>query len=350
MNDISKTAIFASLAIGFLAGCGSDPVPASLPAARPVKMIMARAMPPAKIYSAAGVLQAVQRAELSFDRTDTLVELSVCQGQKVSKGEVLAKIDMHNLDIQRASVQARYDEAYVQHQRIQRLYRKAALAQADLDRAKATLETARAELMQVQRDMERSVLTAPFAGRVAATFAERYQAVPAGRPVLVLHDISRFDIRIHLPESFILDVDRTTDVRARAFFDHLPGQSFPARVREFSTEADPATLTYSVVLQMDALRGKNLLPGMAAGIQLSIHENPGGGVWIPQEAVFSMDGQRSCVWRVNKQMRVKLETVQTGLVRQGEIQIVAGLSAGETVVVSGVHALREEMPVKPYDL
>jgi len=346
---------FAIVLLGvvvILSSCKQEAEPPSEPEARPVKLVTASADPPAKLYFASGVIAAAQRAELSFERFDVLTDLPVSQGQKVSEGDMLAQIDTRNLEIQRQAARARFDEADAQHKRMQRLYERQAVALADLDRARAAFEVAQSELNRVQKELDQSVLRAPFAGLIAVTLVDRYQMVQARQPVLVLHDLSSFDMKIYLPETFILNVGRTTDVRATAAFDHLPGREFPVTFKNVSTEANPETLTYAVSFRLTAPEGQPILPGMSASIRIAVPGPlPGDAAacWIPVSAVFSTDGTTSAVWVVDpKEMRVRRSEVKTGTLREESIQILEGLSSGDQVAISGLHSLREGQRVRPY--
>ncbi len=333
------------------AGCDQKAV-SEEEAARPVKLATVSAEAPAKMFSGSGVIRAAKRVELSFERAAVLAEMPVAQGQEVQAGEVLAELDVRPLEILAQARKARLEEARIHHERIQRLFDKEAVAQADLDRAKAAHEVAQSEWEQVRRDLEQSVLRAPFSGRVAATLAERFQSVQPKQPILVLHDISSYDVRIDLPETFILEVGKTTQVDMKATFDKLPGLEFPVKLKEFSTEADPQTLTYAIVFSMSAPEGQPILPGMSATIHIAIRGDAGDGGqgWVPAGAVFSEDGQTPAVWVLDgAAMRVRRAAVQTGVLRGDQIQILAGLEPGDVVAASGVHALYEGQPVRPYD-
>ena len=332
-------------------GCDQKEVPEEA-LARPVKLATVSAEAPAKVYSASGVIRAAKRVELAFERAAVLAEMPVAQGQEVQAGEVLAKLDVGQLEILARARQARLEEARIHYERIQRLFDKDAVAQADLDRAKAAHEVAQSEWEQVQRDLEQSVLRAPFSGRVAATLADRFQNVQPKQPILVLHDISSYEVRIDLPETFILEVGETTQVVMKATFDKLPGLEFPVQLKEFSTEANPQTLTYAIVFAMAAPEGQPILPGMSATIHIAIQGDAvdGGQGWVPAGAVFSEDGQTSAVWLLDgATMRVRRAAVQTGVLRGDQVQILAGLEPGDVVAASGIHSLYEGEPVRPYD-
>ena len=333
-------------------GCGRSVPGPGVEAARPVKLALVAEKAEVITFSAAGRVEAARRAELSFERSDVLAELYATPGREVQQGEVLARLDARSLEIAAQARRARFEEARLQYERFQRLFEREAVAQADLDRAQANYNAAKSDLEQVEKDIEASALRAPFAGRIAATPAERFQLMQPRQTVAVLHDLSSYRIRIDLPERFILRAGKATNAQIRARFEHLPGHAFPAEVEEYATEANPDTLTYPAVFAMRAPEGQAILPGMSATLDLEIRDatESGRNCWVPEVAVFSEDGRRRSAWKVDAEaMRVHRQDVEVGETRGGDIQILSGLVPGDTVAVSGVHTLSEGQAVKPYE-
>jgi len=333
------------------AGCGGDP-PAKEPAApRPVKLAVAETRSPERLFSASGMIKAAQRAELSFDRAEILVDLPVVQGQLVKKGETLARLDTRNLEIAEKARQAAFDEARVTHDRYQRLFARQAVAQADLERAQAALQTAEANLRQIRKDLETSELRAPFTGRIASIQADPFQLVQPRQTIMVVHDLSRYKVEVQVPETFILQVGQAPSVSMNARFDQLPDRVFPVTLKDFTTEANPDTLTYNVVFTLDAPEGTPLLPGMSVSLDLVLRlDGPAESCWVPERALFSDNAERTLVWRVDPASgRVAQRVVLIGARRGGFVQVLEGLASGDTVTVSGLHNLREGDAVRAYE-
>jgi RND family efflux transporter MFP subunit len=344
-------AVLAGCVLWSASGCSRQPDTAPDDVARPVKLAVVSEQVPAFVFSAAGRMEAARRAELSFDRGDVLVELPVSAGDEVKTGEQLARIDTRNLELEADARRARFEEARTSFERMERLFARAAVAQADIDRARAIYDTARAELEQVEKDIAASTLRAPFDGRIASTFIDQYQLAAPRQAVMVIHDLSSYRIRIDVPETFILRAGKAARTQMEARFDHLPGQVFPLELEEFSTEARPDTLTYATVFKMSPPAGQAILPGMSVQLDLRMltDEESGGHGWIPESAVVSTDTQSRHAWRIDTDtMRARRTPVVLGEARDGAIQILDGLVAGDTIAVSGMHHLRDGQRIKPY--
>jgi len=333
------------------AGCGGGPPAKEAPAPRPVKLVVAESRSPERLFSASGRIKAAQRAELSFDRTDILADLPVIQGQLVEKGEALARLDTRNLEIAEKARQAAFDEARVTNARFQRLFTRQALAQADLDRSQAALQTAEADLLQVRKDLETSVLRAPFSGRIASIQTDAFQLVQARQTIMVIHDLSHYEVEVQVPETFILQVGQAPTISMNARFDQLPGRLFPVTLKDFTTEANPETLTYNAVFTLDPPKGTPLLPGMSVSLDLVLRlDDLAGSCWVPERALFSDNAERTLVWRVDPvTSRVAQREVHIGARQSGFALVIEGLDAGDTVTVSGLHTLREGDAVRAYE-
>ena len=117
---------------------------------------------------------------------------------------------------------------------------------------------------------------------IAKIYVDQYQDVQAKQAILSLQDISNIDISVNIPEHVIIQGKRIEDVetfRGKAFkdalrFDALPNKTFTVAIKEFSTQADPATQTYNVILTMPAPKDRTSLsrvePSAAAGMSAVI--------------------------------------------------------------------------------
>jgi RND family efflux transporter MFP subunit len=136
-----------------------------------------------------------------------------------------------------------------------------------------------------------------------------------------------------------------------AQFAASPDKKYKLSLKEYSTEADPKTQTYRVVMTMPAPKDINILPGMTATVSGSRTEAGSTRMVIPAIAVFADEGGGSNVWIIKKEtMMVNKQKVTTGdLTGKDAIEIVDGLKPGDVIAVAGVSHLREGMKVRPLD-
>jgi len=181
---------------------------------------------------------------------------------------------------------------------------------------------------------------------------ENFQKVRAKDPIVNLQDISRIEILINVPELTMAELreKREGDVVVR--FDSIPGKKFPLKVKEFSTEADPATQTYQVVFVMDQPAEANILPGMTASVTAKGNTAPAKEfILVPAIAVLDAPGNHPYVWVFDAKAGVvhKHEVKIGRLQGSSAIQILDGLNPGEQIVVAGVTKLQDGMKVRPWE-
>lgn len=348
---------FAAL-VGFgltAAGCGGEPeeVPE---VARPVRMVEIGFSHSSGWREYPGVVAAEQRAEMAFEVPGLIVQLPVTEGEEVARGQLLARLDTRDYEAQRDADRARRLTARADHERYKELYAANAISLQDLELKEREFEVADARLRLSQKAVEDATLRAPFAGRVARTLVDEFQNVQAKQPVLILQDDSSLEIDIDVPEADVLVAlrgltleQRTAMLEARVTISAFPGREFPARIKELAALADPVTRTFEVTFSFEAPEDLNVAPGMTARVKARRSEGAAqpGLFRLPANAVVaSADGSAS-VWRVDPaSMTVEQTPVRVGSMHDDEVEIVAGLSDGDLVVISGVQRLREGMLVK----
>jgi membrane fusion protein, multidrug efflux system len=295
--------------------------------------------------------------------------------------------DVRVLTAELSAAKARFQEAKQQYLRYKDLWSKRVVSKADYDRQESAYNVARAQLNTAQQNllkgkmgarredieaMESNIqgliaqrdeaqnalddtyLKAPFDGVIAKKFVENYQNIKAKEPILILQDISRLDIVVNVPEQLIIHAKEPEFYQFAAIFDSVPNEKFALKIKEYSTEADPKTQTYRGVFTMKAPKNIKIWPGMTATLiatepnTTAISSSP--TLLIPTHAVFTNELNQQFVWLVNtSNMKVQKNPVQVGELTGESIQITHGLTAGERIVIAGVHFLQEGITIRLLD-
>jgi RND family efflux transporter MFP subunit len=341
--------IFRTLAIGliptfFLVACEEAPKPEPIRPVRAIKIgdagtITGRWFP--------GRAKATQEANLAFDVSGTMIERADV-GDKVKEGDLLARLDPRDFENELVRSRAERDRARAQRDRVRTAGATGAVSKQDVTDAEARYNQAVATVNIKQKALDDSHIFAPFSGTVAATYAEKFEAVRPKQPVLRLLDTSKIEMIVNIPESGISNAPYVKDLRIR--FDAFPGREFPAEIKEISNEASETTRTYPITLIMDAPGDVEIQPGMA-GEATGRVELPTDlaqtGYEVPLTAVFSDEGQTSYVWVIDEASKtVSRREVQTGELSPRGIYILGGIKPGDWVATAGVHYLREGQEVR----
>ena len=339
-------ACLAALVVCF--GCGKKEEPAPKEVVRPVKVITVGGQGVAANLTYPGKTRANRRVDLSFKVPGPLVELPVEEGQEIKQGALIARILPRDFKINLDQAKARAIEAERQYARYKELYVRKQVSKAEFDRYKASRDIAAAQLEDAQNALKDTYLKAPFDGIVAKRYVENFEEVQAKQPIVFFQDISRIEVLVDAPETVVASIQRGQDIVSTATFAAAPDKQFPLELKEFSTEADPQTQTYQVVLVMDRPTGINILPGMTATVTGKRTAGESSSrIVIPAIAVMEDPQERAFVFVLDPEKM----TVHKTMVTVGEmtgstgIQVLDGLKGDEQVVTSGVSKLREGMRV-----
>ena len=330
------------------------------PPVRPLKTLVAGETAAATAWQYPGKARAGEQATMAFEVAGNVKELLVKEGQDVEEGEALARLDDRDYQNALKSAQAELDRAKAQFDRMEAAAKSNAVSEQEVSNARAAFDKARAELDIRSKAVEDTVLKARFAGTVAQTFIEAFENVQAKEPVLSLQNLNRIEIEASVPEARLAQVDparrkeKTHTVPFVATFDYFPDRQFPLEIKEFSTEADPVTQTFTATFVMDAPADVTILPGMTAMVSELAHPDrevaPDADLLLPLDAV-PVDGLgQYFVWRVEPVegdlYAVTRQDVSVGELTAENIIITAGLSRGDRVAAAGVNILVEGQQVK----
>ncbi len=337
----------------FLHGCKEKEEIQEPEPIKPVKLFSVQTGQEMLSMSLPGRVRAAQRSELSFKVSGPLEKLPIDEGQMVQKGDLVAQILMRDFQTTVNEAKARALEADQQYNRYKELYSKRQVSKADFDRYRATRDVARAQLDDARNALNDTTLRAPFAGVIAKRYVENFEKVQVKQPIAYLQAIDQLEILIDVPELMMAQFRRKGNVQVVAEFDAAPGISYPLVTKEFSTDADPATQTYQVVLSMNQPKEANILPGMTAKVTASATEGAEveSGIIIPAIAVLNDADDKNYVWVLDRStMTVKKILVGLGPLQGSKnVAIQAGLTGGEEIVISGVRMLQEGMKVRPWE-
>ncbi len=341
--------LMGGMAVIGLAGCG-EPEPAAQP--RPVSVkLMTVGHTSARVRRSSGRVVIAARAEPAFRVSGQLVALPVRDGQKVEQGELLAELDARDF---RNDLDQRLADAKLagnQYRRGQTLSKRGMIADSELDELTARHQQAQAALSQARDNLSYTRLTAPYDGVVASTEQENHQFVQAREPVLYLQSADTIDVHFSVSEGFIRRVlPLGPSFRPEVVFPGLPEQRFRAVYREHESRPG-ATQAYTIVVTLPVPDDLVLLPGMSVTVRVDRAAERQGDKTapiVPVEAVFNGDEATGArVWRLDTENdTVEAQPVTLGAVSGDGVAILEGLSAGDRIVVAGVHRLEEGQAVR----
>ena len=338
---MTRVVLCSTAMILLLLGCGNQEQTLVEPESRPVKIKMIDVGDASSYRSFPAVVEAGDKAVLAFRVSGVLADMNVRPGQDVFKGQQLAQLNQDEFLLQVEQAQANFELANVQFKRDAKLRKTNVVSELDFDTSKAELNQAEAALSKQQSNLGYATLIAPYDGTISLKMKENYEYVMVKEPVMHIQRAGVIDITFQLPEQLLARFQTDHEHEPSVVFDTIPGQTFVANFKEIDTEADPTNSSYKVTLWMPRPEGKNILPGMAAAVRITLPKDKQGN--IPPQALVR-DNDSLFVWLVTEDGLV----VKRAVVLDTAGRVLSGLSDGDTIAISGVLELQEGQRVRPW--
>ncbi|HEX5685133.1 MAG TPA: efflux RND transporter periplasmic adaptor subunit [Ideonella sp.] len=304
-----------------------------------------------------GVVQAVRQTTVSAQVSGAVVALDVRAGDTVKAGQVLARLDARAAEqtaaagaAQAQAARAAQDEATKEFARQQQLYEQRYISRAALDRAEAQFKSAQAQagaqLASAGAARTQSgfyVVKAPYAGVVADVAVVLGDMAMPGTPLLTLYDPLAMRISVAVPQT--VATRWSPDSAVQVELPGLPGghRVTPSKARLLPA-ADPATHTLELQLDLPASVA-GVRPGMFArawlpgGAGTDTGAAAGARLYVPARAVVARS-ELTAVYVVAADGRVSLRQVRRGAAVGEQVEVLAGVSAGERVALDPQAAAR----------
>ena len=305
-----------------------------------------------EIYVAEAVVESVQQSVISAQVAGRITQLTVKAGDRVQKGQLLVKIDSQAAaqqanvsQAQVSSAKAQLDVARKEFERQQYLFQKRYLSQAALDQAEAQFKateaavrgsTAQAGAASTQTGFY--TVTAPYAGTVAEVPSEMGEMALPGKPLLTLYDAAEMRVVASLPQSKAAQLSTQAVVKLELTALPEAQRWQQAMSVDVLPTADAVSQTVQVRLPLPTLTGR-VTPGMFARAHFALPGDKQARLLIPQRAVVRRT-ELMAVYVVPSSGPVQLRQVRLGKSTGDDVEILAGLSAGESVALDPVAAAR----------
>ncbi len=325
---------------------------------RPVVTYTVQAPEAGRVRVFSGTARAGVQTPISFRVGGEIMELPARMGMQVKAGDLIAKLDPKDYELQvkqneaqLAQAEAQFEQAKANYERTRQLYETKSVSKSELDGQEASFKSAAAQVQSALKGLELSrqqlgycTLMAPIAGSLDQVPVEVHQTVSAGQTIAMLSAGDNIDVSIGIPEALVsrVNVGDTAQVK----FDAIPDAQFTARVSEVSTAAGESR-AYPVKIRIVG-KDERIRPGMVASATFSFKGDTGdSAITVPPVAVVPLPDGRRFVWvYAADQGTVTRRFVQVGSLTSEGLQIMEGLQPGEVIIIRGVHRLEEGMKVK----
>lgn len=318
---------------------GGSPAQAGPPRGMPVEAVTVRADTLTDEIAAVGSLQATESVVVRAEAPGRVTAIEFAEGRPAAKDAVLVRLDSSEWAAQVDQIAAAVELNRANYERAAALKDEKVLSAQAFDQAASRLKESEAGLALAKERLAKTTVRAPFAGRLGLRRISVGDYVQPGQELVTLDDLSamKVDFRVSGVYAGRLKTGQPVVVRIDAF----SGESFRGRIDAIDPRLDEGTRTIAARARIPNGDGR-LHPGMFAGVHVIVGERP-QVVLVPEEAIVPM-GNEKYVYRV-VEGKAALTKVALGQRREGNVEIVAGVKAGETVVTAGQMKIGDGAPV-----
>lgn len=347
------------LAIVIMAACGADKQVSEN--VRAIKYVEVTEYAAGQQRTISGVVEASDKADLSFQISGNVATVDVTLGKQVKEGDQLASLDARPYELARNAAQAEltkaqavyadrkndyeakaklYEDRYVSKSVVDASY-------ADYQSAEQNIEAAKAQLELAERDLKNTVLRAPFNGEIAKLNIDRANNVSAGMPVLQILGEGGLEVGLALPESLRRNVKVGMPVTV-----HFPSLRNVMSTGEVSEIASSTGDTNAFETKVSLEKTENLYPGLTADVTFSF--TPAGetnaAFLVPATALAPADnpGEANVFVFDPETSTVHKRKIKARNIRDNHVEVSEGLVYGEIVATAGTHFLSDGQEVVLY--
>ena len=305
----------------------------------PVKSKIVATHEVSQSLSLIGKLQAKQYVSIASEVAAKVTKIAVDANQTVKKGQLLIALDNAGANAILAEAKAYLANEQRTLKDYQRLIKKQAITQTELDAQLSAVAIGKARLLAAQVFVDNHRIVAPFGGTIGLLDFSEGKNVSIGETLLTLDNLSEMTLDLPVPERYLSQIEVGMDVSAttRAWGD----SSFTGKVMAIDSRINPDTLNLRVRLLFDNT-SQQLKPGMLLSARLVFK-----AVNEPIIAVQSIEysGTKRFVYVVTNDNKVERREVELGARIEDQAIIESGLDIGESIVVQGLVNMRDGLTV-----
>lgn len=285
-----------------------------------------------------GVLVADDETDLAFETSGKIIELNIAEGQRVKKGDVLARLNDEVLQAELATYEAKLPlaEKKIARQRI--LVNQDAASVESLEELETELNTLNASIQLVKAQIKQTYLTAPFDGVLGLRNVSVGAFVSTSSPIVRITKSSPLKVEFTIPNKYLSAIKLAKEV---SFTTLNVTEPHSAKIYASDAKVDDSnTLTIRAIYPNNE---QVFVPGEFASVVVVLNRQS-GTMAVPNESMTAT-ANGSTVF-LCKNGKVQTQLVTTGIRTDSILQIINGLQIGDTIATTGLLRLRDGMPVK----
>jgi len=288
-----------------------------------------------------GTILPNESVDIKPEISGLVTKVNFKEGQYVTKGTPLLYLNDNELQAQYQRLQYTQKLFQTQESRQKQLLAREAISQEEYDIVLNQYNTALSDIKLVQAQLEKTVIRAPFNGRLGLRQVSEGAVINASNIIVSIVNIDPIKLEFSIPERY---AGMVTEGSPIFFSSESSKEEVEGRVYAYEPQVDAATRTIKLRAQSPNKSGK-YLPGMFVKIRfvLEVKED---ALMVPAEAVIpELSGYK--VFVVGADGNAEQRMIEIGTRTDTQVQVLSGLAEGELVLITGVMQVRKGMPIKP---
>lgn len=289
--------------------------------------------------SLSGSLEANEQVEIRSEVSGIVESINFQEGSNVSKGQLLFKVNDIELRAQLAQAKTKEGLASENERRAKLLLQKEAISQEEYDIARADYKSTQSQSQLIGAQIAKTAVRAPFSGRIGLRSISPGTYITPTVLVANLVNTSKLKITFSIPEKY------AGEIRTNANLNFTVANStkkYTAKIYAIEPGIEATTRTLQVRAIADNADGK-LLPGTFANVELPL-DIIKDAIVVPTEAIVPVQSGKKVF--ISDHGKAKEVMVETATRTDASILVLSGLKAGDTLITSGVMALKADTPVQ----
>ena len=286
-----------------------------------------------------GTFEPYRQNTIGSDASGKIIRLAVQEGDRVSQGQLIAKIDDEMLRLQIQNAEIGIEGQQNDDNRYTTLQKENAIAGVQVEKTKLGLRSAEVQKKQLQKQLRSTSITAPFSGVITKKLVDLGSVIGPGTPLVELTDISSLKLTVSVPERDIMKF--TLGKQVSVFCDIYGSKLFAGKVTNINVQADKAH-NFKVQITVKNPASSQIMAGMYGSVKLGNNQSK-TALAIPRKAMVGSSKDPKVY--VIENGKAVLKSFSAGTSDGEFIEVADGLTKNDQIVVKGQINLQNNAPV-----
>ncbi|GIM62019.1 RND transporter [Capnocytophaga canis] len=288
-----------------------------------------------------GTIKTTQNITLNAEFGGVLERIHVQKGQNVQKGQLLASIQDGGISQQLAQLKIQAELAKTTFERQSRLWENKIGSEIQYLQAKSAYETQQSAVEQMQKQVAKANIYAPFSGVIDDVITDVGTVVAPGMPVLRLVNLSDMYLESEVPEQYVANVKKGSQAKVDI---SVLGEQLDTKISQVSNFINPANRSFKVEIRLPN-KNNAIKPNMTARLQVNDYQNK-EAILLPTDIISENAQGEQYVFLAKKgdnenQYVAERVVISTGKTQNGFTEILSGIQKGDKVIREGARSVQE---------